>query len=77
MVGPERHHGKVLEERLRLMQRGLGGLLSPLDCYLTQRGIRTLAPRIERAQENARKVAKFLETRDEVEMMCVRARRAD
>eukprot|EP00929_Paragymnodinium_shiwhaense_P008937 TRINITY_DN112935_c0_g1_i1.p1 TRINITY_DN112935_c0_g1~~TRINITY_DN112935_c0_g1_i1.p1 ORF type:complete len:437 (-),score=67.18 TRINITY_DN112935_c0_g1_i1:375-1685(-) len=60
LIGPERHCGE-LEEKLRLVQRGVGSLLSPLDCYLASRGIRTLVPRIETSQATARKIAEFLQ----------------
>jgi len=59
LIGPERHRGE-LEERLRLVQRGVGSLLSPLDCYLATRGVRTLVPRIQASQTAAERIAGFL-----------------
>jgi cystathionine beta-lyase/cystathionine gamma-synthase len=38
----------------------LGMCPSPIDCYLLLRGIKTLAIRMERAQENAQKMAEYL-----------------
>jgi methionine-gamma-lyase len=37
-----------------------GGVISPLDAWLTLRGIKTLALRVERASQNAARLAKFL-----------------
>jgi cystathionine beta-lyase/cystathionine gamma-synthase len=43
-----------------------GASASPFDCWLTARGIRTLALRMERASANAQQVAEFLLARPEV-----------
>jgi methionine-gamma-lyase len=37
-----------------------GGVISPLDAWLTSRGIKTLGLRVERASRNAAKLAQFL-----------------
>lgn len=37
-----------------------GGVIAPLDAWLTLRGLKTLGIRVERASENAAAVAKFL-----------------
>ena len=42
-------------------QNAAGGVPGPFDAYLTLRGLRTLFPRIERAQATAAAVAKFLQ----------------
>jgi cystathionine gamma-synthase len=39
---------------------------SPFDCWLTARGIKTLALRMERASANAQVIAEFLSSRPEV-----------
>ena len=41
-------------------QNGEGSALSPFDCYNLERGLRTLALRLERQQENAKKIADHL-----------------
>src|ERR1700686_4381806 len=41
--------------------------MSPFDCYLTMRGIKTLALRVERQCANACKVASWLATHPRVE----------
>lgn len=49
-----------LARRLAFYQNAAGAVPSPFDCWLTLRGIRTLAVRMERHCENALKVARFL-----------------
>ena len=41
--------------------RDLGGVISPLNAWLLVRGLKTLAVRMERHQENAFRVAKYLQ----------------
>ncbi|CAM3872846.1 cystathionine gamma-synthase [Smaragdicoccus niigatensis] len=42
------------------LQNGAGAVPGPMDCYLTLRGIKTLAIRMERHSDNAEKIADFL-----------------
>lgn len=49
-----------LDERLRFIFKTTGAGLSPFDSWLILRGIRTLGVRLDRAQENALKLAKYL-----------------
>jgi cystathionine beta-lyase/cystathionine gamma-synthase len=56
-----------LDETLRFQQYAVGGVPSPFDCYLTQRGLKTLAVRMERHQFNAFRVSEFLKGRSDVE----------
>jgi len=55
-----------LLERVRTTAVMYGGVLNPLDCYLLDRSLRTLAVRVQRQNENALAVAQFLETQDAV-----------
>lgn len=57
----------ALAERLALIQRTLGNVLSPFDSWLTLRGIQTLPVRMERHSQNALAAAQFLETHPRVE----------
>jgi cystathionine gamma-lyase len=50
-----------LHERIKFLQNAIGAVPSPLDCYLVMRGLKTLALRMERHQQNALRVARFLE----------------
>ncbi len=49
-----------LSERLRFLYKTVGPCLSPFDSFLITRGIKTLAVRMERQQENAHAVASWL-----------------
>ena len=53
-------------EKLYKISYTLGATLSPFDSWLTLRGIKTLAIRMERAQENAITIAKWLKTHPKV-----------
>jgi cystathionine gamma-synthase len=57
----------ALAERLALIQYVGGAVPSPFDCWLLLRGIKTLALRMERHQENALAVAEFLSGHPRVE----------
>jgi cystathionine beta-lyase/cystathionine gamma-synthase len=54
-------------ERLKFLQNAIGAIPGPMDCFLTLRGIKTLALRMERHSINAREVARFLKTHPRVE----------
>lgn len=49
-----------LAERLYFVINSTGCGLTPFDCWLLMRGLRTLAVRIERQQQNALRIAEFL-----------------
>lgn len=51
---------QALAERVRLIAKTTGGVLAPFDCWLVLRGLKTLPVRMERQQENAIKVARWL-----------------
>ena len=51
---------KELDDRLRFIYKTTGACLSPFDSWLILRGIRTLAVRLDRAQENAMRLAEYL-----------------
>ncbi|ALC06593.1 Cystathionine gamma-synthase [Corynebacterium deserti GIMN1.010] len=57
---------QALDEELLFMQGGVGPIPSVFDAYLTARGLKTLAVRMDRHCDNAEKVAEFLDSRDEV-----------
>jgi len=56
-----------LNERLRFLQNSLGTVPGPFDCYLCNRGMKTLAVRMKEHMANGLKVAKFLEDHPYVE----------
>lgn len=49
-------------EQLRFQVKTTGAVPGPMDCYLTLRGIKTLHIRVQRAVENAKAVADFLDS---------------
>lgn len=56
-----------LAEQLGFMQNAAGAVPGPLDCFLTLRGLRTLAIRMERHAKNALQVAEYLQDHPMVE----------
>ncbi|MBA4542672.1 aminotransferase class V-fold PLP-dependent enzyme [Thermoactinomyces daqus] len=52
--------GDELAERLRFIQNSIGAALGPLDTWLLMRGMKTLALRMEKHQENALAIAEYL-----------------
>ncbi|HZD86671.1 MAG TPA: cystathionine gamma-synthase [Gaiellaceae bacterium] len=57
----------TIAERLRFLQKSLGAVPGPFDCWLVLRGIKTLALRMRRHCENAMAVAAMLEQNPRVE----------
>jgi len=57
---------KVLLERVRFLQNARGAVPGPLDCYLVQRGVKTLAVRMERHCSNAAILAELLQEHPQV-----------
>jgi cystathionine gamma-synthase len=51
----------TIAERLRFLQKALGAVPGPFDCWLVLRGLKTLALRMERHSQNGRQVAAFLD----------------
>jgi cystathionine beta-lyase/cystathionine gamma-synthase len=56
-----------LAEQLYFIQNGNGAVPGPQDCFLVLRGIKTLHLRVQRACENAEKIAHFLEANPKVD----------
>jgi len=59
----------TIAERLLFLQKSLGAVPGPFDAWLVLRGVKTLAVRMERHCENARRVAAFLEEHPAVEQV--------
>lgn len=55
-----------LSEKLRFIYKTTGACLSPFDSWLLIRGIKTLSVRMERQQENAMSIAKWLCTQPKI-----------
>ncbi len=54
-------------QTLRFHQNAAGAVPGPFDCWLTLRGIKTLAVRMDRHSANARAVAEFLQGQEAVD----------
>jgi len=60
----------ALAEHVAFIQNSAGAVPSPFDCYLVQRGLKTLAVRMDRQCANARVVAEFLVEHPAVSRVC-------
>ncbi len=58
-----------LSESLRFIQNAVGAVPGPWDTWLTLRGLKTLAIRMARHQQNAHEVLAWLETRSDVQRL--------
>lgn len=65
LIGTRPEH----KERFLLVQKAAGGVMSPFECFLVLRGIRTLPLRIQQHEENGRAVAEFLSTHPKVKKL--------
>jgi cystathionine beta-lyase/cystathionine gamma-synthase len=50
----------ALAEKLHFLQKSVGGVPSPFDCYLVLRGLKTLGVRMQRHVESAKRIAEWL-----------------
>ncbi|KAK6127312.1 hypothetical protein DH2020_038975 [Rehmannia glutinosa] len=60
MAGVLAIKGESLAKDLYFLQNAEGSGLAPFDCWLCLRGVKTMALRVEKQQENAQKIAEFL-----------------
>ncbi len=58
---------KGLYDKIHLVQKSVGAVPSPFDSWLTLRGVKTLAVRMRQHEENAFKVAMFLQKQSNVQ----------
>ncbi len=56
----------AIADRIRLISKTTGGVLAPFDSWLVMRGIKTLAVRMERQQENALQVVAWLQKQPQI-----------
>ena len=55
-----------LYAKIKYKQNAIGAILSPFDCFLTMRGIKTLALRMEKHNKNALQIAEYLQDHPKV-----------
>lgn len=66
MAGVLAVRGESLAKQVYFLQNAEGAGLAPFDCWLCLRGIKTMALRVEKQQENAQKIAEFLSSHPRV-----------
>ncbi len=62
LIGSRPEH----KERFGFVQKAAGGILSPFECYLVLRGIRTMPLRMKAHEENGRAIAEHLSNHPKV-----------
>ncbi|AZG45022.1 cystathionine gamma-synthase [Gordonia insulae] len=60
-------NSEELDDAVAFLQNGAGAVPGPFDAYLTMRGIKTLAVRMDRHCDNAEQVVDFLSTHPKVD----------
>lgn len=58
---------RLLAAEIYRVQNGFGAILSPQDCYLVSRGLKTLKIRMDKSQNNALELSKWLLEQELVE----------
>ncbi|MBH8600841.1 bifunctional cystathionine gamma-lyase/homocysteine desulfhydrase [Thermoactinomyces sp. CICC 23799] len=58
---------KSLGEELHFLQNSIGGILGPQDSWLLIRGMKTLGLRMRQHEQNARRIAEWLNEHEQVE----------
>jgi cystathionine gamma-lyase/cystathionine beta-lyase/cystathionine gamma-lyase/homocysteine desulfhydrase len=53
-------------EQLAFIQKSAGAILSPFECWLVLRGVKTLGVRMQRHDENGRRIAEHLDSHKKV-----------
>ena len=67
IIGGSLHtNDKDIFDKMKFIQKTIGAVSSPFDCFLTMLGLRTLHLRMQRHAENAQVVAEFLENHSKV-----------
>ncbi len=59
-------NNRTLEKKFALIQNSIGSVPSPFDCFLILRGIKTLALRMKKHNENGLKIARYLKQHKKV-----------
>jgi cystathionine beta-lyase/cystathionine gamma-synthase len=65
LIGSKPEH----KDRFLLVQKAAGGIMSPFECFLVMRGIKTLPLRMKQHEENGRAVAEFLSRQAKVKRL--------
>jgi cystathionine beta-lyase/cystathionine gamma-synthase len=65
IIGSKPEH----REKFLLIQKAAGGVMSPFECFLVLRGVKTLPLRVRQHEENGRAVAEYLSTQPKVQKL--------
>jgi cystathionine beta-lyase/cystathionine gamma-synthase len=65
LIGTKQEH----KDRFLLVQKAAGGVMSPFECFLVLRGIKTLPLRVRQHEENGRAIAAYLEQHPKVKKL--------
>jgi len=66
LIGSKPEH----KERFLLVQKAAGGVMSPFECFLVLRGIKTLPLRVWEHEKNGRAIAEYLSSHPKVKHLC-------
>ena len=67
IIGGSIHiNNKEIFNKMKFIQKTIGAVPSPFDCFLTMLGLRTLHLRMQRHNENAQVIAEFLDSHSKV-----------
>ena len=67
IIGGSIHtNNEEIFDKMKFIQKTIGAVPSPFDCWLTTLGLRTLHLRMQRHNENAQQIAEFLENHPKV-----------
>ena len=67
IIGGSLHtNDKEIFDKMKFIQKTIGAVSSPFDCFLTMLGLRTLHLRMQRHAENAQFIAEFLENHPKI-----------
>tara|TARA_B100000029_G_C17574364_1_gene957689 strand:+ start:1161 stop:2303 length:1143 start_codon:yes stop_codon:yes gene_type:complete len=67
IIGGSIHtNNEEIFDKMKFIQKTIGAVPSPFDCWLTTLGLRTLHLRMQRHNENAQAIAEFLESHPKV-----------
>ncbi|XP_070667815.1 cystathionine beta-lyase, chloroplastic, partial [Malus domestica] len=66
MTGVLAVKGDSLAKQLYFLQNAEGSEVAPFDCWICLRGIKTMALRVQKQQDNAKKIAEFLTSHPQV-----------
>ncbi|CAH2013782.1 unnamed protein product [Acanthoscelides obtectus] len=67
IMGSIATNNEEIYQKLKFLQNAMGIIPAPFDCYQVNRGLKTLALRMQKHNENCRLVGEFLERHSKVE----------